>query len=101
MSSGSPLDHPQSFCRASPGPEAPNEAHPPAAVAIGGVLLGVQFSAGAIAWLPELGRIGNKAAAALVGVATYDDDSGGPMRRSPDPGFAGSGDIPGHRRAPP
>jgi transposase len=38
--------------------------------------LGPQFSAGAIAWLPELGRIGNKAAAALVGVAPYDDDSG-------------------------
>jgi len=31
---------------------------------------------GAIAWLPELGRIDNKAAAALVGVAPYDDDSG-------------------------
>jgi transposase len=38
--------------------------------------LGPQFSAGAIAWLPELGHIGNKAAAALVGVAPYDDDSG-------------------------
>lgn len=38
--------------------------------------LGVRFAAGAIAWLPELGRIGNKAAAALVGVAPYDDDSG-------------------------
>jgi transposase len=34
------------------------------------------FTAGAIAWLPELGRITNKAAAALVGVAPYDDDSG-------------------------
>jgi transposase len=46
--------------------------------------LGPQLSAGAIAWLPELGRISNKAAAApcslpgasLVGVAPYDDDSG-------------------------
>jgi transposase len=38
--------------------------------------LGPHFSAGAIAWLPELGRITNKAAAALVGVAPYDDDSG-------------------------
>jgi transposase len=38
--------------------------------------LGPQFSAGAVAWLPELGHIGNKAAAALVGVAPYDDDSG-------------------------
>jgi transposase len=38
--------------------------------------LGPQFSAGAIAWLPELGHIGNKAVAALVGVAPYDDDSG-------------------------
>ena len=37
---------------------------------------GPQFVAGAIAWLPELGRITNKAAAALVGVAPYDDDSG-------------------------
>jgi len=39
--------------------------------------LGPHFAAGAIAWLPELGRISNKAAAALVGVAPYDDDSGG------------------------
>ena len=38
--------------------------------------LGPHFTAGAIAWLPELGRITNKAAAALVGVAPYDDDSG-------------------------
>jgi transposase len=37
---------------------------------------GPQFVAGAIAWLPELGRIGNKAVAALVGIAPYDDDSG-------------------------
>ena len=29
-----------------------------------------------IAWLPELGRISNGAAAALVGAAPYDDDSG-------------------------
>jgi len=38
--------------------------------------LGVRFAAGALAWLPELGSIGNKAAAALVGIAPYDDDSG-------------------------
>jgi len=38
--------------------------------------LGPRFAAGAIAWLPELGNIGNRAAAALVGVAPYDDDSG-------------------------
>ena len=38
--------------------------------------LGPHFTAGALAWLPELGRIGNKAAAALAGVAPYDDDSG-------------------------
>jgi transposase len=37
---------------------------------------GPRFVAGAIAWLPELGRISNKAAAALVGIAPYDDDSG-------------------------
>lgn len=37
---------------------------------------GPHFTAGAIAWLPELGRIGNRAAAALVGVAPYNDDSG-------------------------
>jgi len=37
--------------------------------------LGPHFTAGAIAWLPELGQISNKAAAALVGVAPYDDDS--------------------------
>ena len=35
-----------------------------------------QFVAGAIAWLPELGRISNKAAAAQVGIAPYNDDSG-------------------------
>lgn len=49
-----------------------DEAFPPAVVAIGGVLLGVRFSDGAIAWLPELGRVGNKALAALVGVRSYD-----------------------------
>jgi len=38
--------------------------------------LGAQFVAGAIAWLPELGHITNKAAAALVGIAPYDADSG-------------------------
>ena len=38
--------------------------------------LGPRFTAGAIAWLPELGGIANRAAAALVGVAPYDDDSG-------------------------
>ena len=37
---------------------------------------GDHFVAGALAWLPELGRISNKAAAGLVGVAPYDDDSG-------------------------
>ena len=37
---------------------------------------GPHFAAGAIAGLPELGRISNKAAAALVGIAPYDDDSG-------------------------
>jgi transposase len=33
-------------------------------------------AAGLIAWLPELGHITNQAAAALVGSAPYDDDSG-------------------------
>jgi len=37
---------------------------------------GRHFVAGAIAWLPELGRMTNKQAAALVGLAPYDDDSG-------------------------
>ncbi len=37
---------------------------------------GAHFVAGAIAWLPELGRISNKAATALVGIAPYNDDSG-------------------------
>jgi len=36
-----------------------------------------QTVAGVIAWMPELGRISNEAAAALVGAAPYDDDSGG------------------------
>ena len=35
-----------------------------------------QTVAGVIAWAPELGRISNEAAAALVGAAPYDDDSG-------------------------
>lgn len=35
-----------------------------------------QAAAGVIAWLPELSRIGHKPAAALVGAAPYDDDSG-------------------------
>jgi transposase len=38
--------------------------------------LGAQAVAGVIAWAPELGRIRNEAAAALVGAAPYDDDSG-------------------------
>ena len=38
--------------------------------------VGPQSAAAIIAWLPELGRIDNKAAAALVGLAPYDDDSG-------------------------
>jgi transposase len=38
--------------------------------------LGAQAAAGLLAWLPELGRISDKAAAALVGIAPYDDDSG-------------------------
>jgi len=38
---------------------------------------GPHCAAGIIAWLPELGAIGGKPAAALVGVAPYDDDSGG------------------------
>jgi transposase len=38
--------------------------------------LGEQAVAGLIAWAPELGRVTNEAAAALVGVAPYDDDSG-------------------------
>ena len=38
--------------------------------------LGDQAVAGVIAWMPELGRVSNEAAAALVGVAPYDDDSG-------------------------
>jgi transposase len=38
--------------------------------------LGPQAAAGLIAWLPELGHVDDKAIAALVGVAPYDDDSG-------------------------
>jgi transposase len=38
--------------------------------------LGEQAVAGLIAWAPELGSVSNEAAAALVGVAPYDDDSG-------------------------
>jgi transposase len=38
--------------------------------------LGSGTSAGLIALMPELGQIGNKAAAALLGAAPYDDDSG-------------------------
>lgn len=38
--------------------------------------LGSGSAAGLIAWLPELGLIDNKAIAALVGVAPYDNDSG-------------------------
>lgn len=38
--------------------------------------LAEQTAAGVIAWLPELGQIGDKTAAALVGTAPYDDDSG-------------------------
>jgi transposase len=35
-----------------------------------------QAIAGLIAWMPELGRIPDEAAAALLGAAPYDDDSG-------------------------
>jgi transposase len=38
--------------------------------------LGPGSAAGLIAWLPELGLVDNKAIAALVGVAPYDNDSG-------------------------
>lgn len=38
--------------------------------------LGAVVVAGLVAWLPELGRIGHKEIAALVGVAPYDDDTG-------------------------
>jgi transposase len=38
--------------------------------------LGDQTVAGVIAWLPELGHVSNAAAAALIGAAPYDDDSG-------------------------
>lgn len=35
-----------------------------------------QAAAGVVAWMPELGRISGEAAAALLGAAPYDDDSG-------------------------
>lgn len=38
--------------------------------------IGPQFTAGALAWLPELGRLDRAKIAALVGVAPYDDSSG-------------------------
>ena len=38
--------------------------------------LGAQAVAGVTAWFPELGHITNEAAAALIGAAPYDDDSG-------------------------
>ena len=38
--------------------------------------LGGQAVAGLIAWALEVGRISNEAAAALIGAAPYDDDSG-------------------------
>ena len=38
--------------------------------------LGAQAVAGVTAWFPELGHISNEAAAALIGAAPYDDDSG-------------------------
>ncbi len=38
--------------------------------------LGAGTSAGLIAAMPELGQVSNKVAAALLGVAPYDDDSG-------------------------
>jgi transposase len=38
--------------------------------------LAVHTVAGVIAWMPELGQISDKVAAALAGVAPYDDDSG-------------------------
>jgi transposase len=38
--------------------------------------LAAQAVAGLTAWFPELGHISNEAAAALLGAAPYDDDSG-------------------------
>jgi transposase len=38
--------------------------------------LAEKTAAGIVAWFPELGHISNEAAAALLGVAPYDDDSG-------------------------
>ncbi len=43
---------------------------------IGKAGLGKVSSAGLIAAMPELGQVSNKIAAALLGVAPYDDDSG-------------------------
>ena len=43
--------------------------------------LGDQTAAGIIAWMPELGRVNGKVAAALLGAAPYDDDSGARERR--------------------
>ena len=38
--------------------------------------LATQAAAGLLAWMPELGRVDDKAISALLGVAPYDDDSG-------------------------
>ena len=38
--------------------------------------LGAQAVAAVTAWFPELGHVSNEAAAALIGAAPYDDDSG-------------------------
>jgi transposase len=38
--------------------------------------VGPQLTAGALSWLPELGRISDEKIAALVGVAPFDNDSG-------------------------
>jgi transposase len=38
--------------------------------------LAMQTAAGLLAWMPELGRVDDKAISALLGVAPYDDDSG-------------------------
>jgi transposase len=38
--------------------------------------LDAAIAAGVIAWMPELGQISNQAAAALIGAAPFDDDSG-------------------------
>lgn len=39
--------------------------------------IGVQAAAGALAWLPELGRLSHEKIGALVGVVPYDDSSAG------------------------